>query len=170
MSKHGKRDVLVHFDEEKNEFVLYAVAVGDTKDIRAREFDGARLDLPYFLEMSPDQAEKILGETIFGLVDTFATKKTGIRPYEALAKERHNEDIAEWEISAKQGDPQAQYMLFIEYHSRALFNCDGAALTTAEEMLEAAAAQGYQNAVEAKSNWPLLRSAVEKKLKRTSSS
>ncbi len=166
MSKHGKRDVLIHFDEEKNEFILYTVAVEETKSIRSREFDGARLDVPSFLEMSPEEAERTFGGTIFSLVDTFSFKKTGIRPYEALNKERHKQDVAEWEVAAKQGDPEAQYMLYIEYHSRALFNCDEGALMKAEEMLEAAAAQGYQDAVASKQSWPSLKSAVEWKLKR----
>ncbi|AJQ94767.1 hypothetical Protein YC6258_02729 [Gynuella sunshinyii YC6258] len=39
---------MIHFDEEKNEIVLYTVSVDDTHNIREEEFDGARLDIPYF--------------------------------------------------------------------------------------------------------------------------
>jgi len=166
MSKHGKRDVLIHFDEEMNELILYTIAVEETKNIRISEFDGARIDIPSLNEMSPDDAESTFGATIFSLIDTFSFNKTGIRPYEALNEERHRQDIAEWEIAAKQGDPEAQFMLHIEYHSKALFDCDASSLSKAEEMLEAAVSQRYEPAVKMKESWPLLRSAVERKLKR----
>ena len=166
MSRHGKRDILVHFDEEKDELILYTVGVGDTKYIREREFDGARLNIPFLLEKSADEAEKSLGEMVFSLIDTFSLKKTGIRPYEALIGESHRLQVAEWKADAEKGDAEAQYMLFIEYHSRALFGCDPESLRKAEEMLEASVAQGYQRAIESKERWPLMRAAVEKKLKR----
>lgn len=166
MSKHGKRDILVHFDEEKNELVLYTVAVQETHDIRAKEFDGARLDIPSFLALSADDAERELGGTIFSLVDTFSQQKTGIRPYESLNEERHLQDVADWKNAAAKSDAEAQYMLFIEYHRAALFEHDGAALRLAEEMLEAASAQGYEEAVATKASWPLMRAAIERKLAR----
>lgn len=166
MTKHGKRDILIHFDEEENELILYSVAVEDTGEIRAKEFDGARLDIPYFLEMSADDAERDLGKTVFSLIDTFSYKKTEIRPYEAINAERHRRDIAAWELEASEGDAEAQYMLFIEYHSQALFNADVEALIKAEEMLEASAAQNYESAISKKENWPLMRGAVERKIER----
>ncbi|WP_428243510.1 hypothetical protein [Gynuella sp.] len=166
MSKHSKRDILIHFDEETNEIILYTVSVDDTNNIREKEFDGARLDLPFFLKKTADEAEKSLGEIIFSLIDTFSFKKTGIRPYEAINKERHKQDVAEWETAAKSGDPEAQYMLFMEYHSRALINNDSESLVKAEQMLDSSAAKGYSNAVKSKKHWPLMRAAIEKKLKR----
>ena len=45
MATHGKRDLLIHFDEDRIELIFYTVAVDDTKQIRAAECDGA-LDLP----------------------------------------------------------------------------------------------------------------------------
>ncbi|AJQ94766.1 hypothetical protein [Gynuella sunshinyii] len=103
---------------------------------------------------------------VFTLIDAFSFKKIGIRPYEAINKERHEQDIAEWETAAKTGDPEAQYMLFIEYHSRARTDGDSEFLKRAEEMLDASAAQEFSNAVESKKHWPLVRAAIEKKLKR----
>ena len=166
MTKHEKRDLLIHFDEEQNELIFYTVAVEDTKQIRAKEFDGARMDIPSFLEMSADDAEKALGGTVFSLIEAFSVTKTGIRPYEELAKERHKQSVADWETAAEKGNPEAQYMLFIEYHSRALFQGDAPALEQAEAMLMASAAQGYTEAIKAKESWPLVRAAAKRKLKR----
>ena len=166
MTKHGKRDLLIHYDEESNELIFYTVAVDDTKQIRSKEFDGARMDIPLFLEMSADEAEKTLGGTVFSMIEMSSTRKTGIRPYEELAQERHKKDVAEWETEAGEGDPEAQYMLFIEYHSRALFQADGFALERAEEMLNLSVAQGYPEAIRAKESWPRARAAVERKLRR----
>ncbi|MDD0841254.1 hypothetical protein [Pseudomonas sp. Gutcm_11s] len=166
MSKHGKRDILIHFDEDANEIILYTVAAAETKDIRAREFDGARLDTPYMLSMPADEIEKIFGATILSLIDTFSLKKIGIRPYEQLNAERHQREVAEWEIAAKEGDAEAQYMLFIEYHTRVLSLGNAAALELAEQMLEASANQGYADAVRSKEAWPEMRAAAERRLKR----
>lgn len=38
MTKHGKRDLLIHYDEDQNELIFYTVAVEDTKPIRAKEY------------------------------------------------------------------------------------------------------------------------------------
>jgi hypothetical protein len=166
VSRHGKRDILIHFDEEQGELIFYTASVDDTNNIREKEFDGARIDIPFLSEKSADEAEKLLGGMVFSLVDTFSFKKIGIRHYEALNEESHRQHVAEWEAAAKNGDAEAQFMLFIEYHSRALFNCDAESLKKAEAMLEAAVAQGYESAIERKEHWPLMRSAVERKLKR----
>lgn len=169
MSKHGKRDILIHFDEEKNEIILYTVAVGDTDEIRAKEFDGARLGTPYILNMPADDAEQMLGQAIFSLIDSFSLKKIGVRPYETLNEERHQREVAEYELAASQGDAESQYMLFIEYHTRVLSRGDASALKLAEQMLEAAANQGYADALKSKENWPVMRAAAERRLKRGTS-
>lgn len=164
MSKHGKRDILIHFDEESNELILYTVAVDDTRDVRAKEFDGARLDIPSLLAVSADDAEMALGSTILSLVDVFSFKKTGIRPYDALNEERHRQDIEDWKHAAAEGDAEAQYLLFIDYHHQALLGPDAIALRSAEEMLEAAATQGYKAAIKARASWPLMKAAVVRKI------
>ena len=166
MTKHGKRDLLIHYDEDRNEFIFYTVSVDDTKEIRSKEFDGARMDIPSFLEMTADEAEKTLGSAVFSVIETYSVRKTGIRPYEELARERHKQAIAEWEAAAKEGNSEAQYMLFIEYHSRALFQGDASALEQAEAMLMSSVAQGYPDAIRAKESWPMIRAAAERKLKR----
>ena len=167
MSKHGKRDLLIHFDEEKNDLVFFTVEEDSSAKIRATEFDGARIDVPHFKDMFPDEAERTLGETAFSLIDTFANDKIGIRDYETLNEERHRKYVADMESEAIAGDAEAQYMLFIEYHSRALFNSDAQSLKKAEEMLELAAAGGYEDAISSlENNWAQMRAAVERKIKR----
>jgi len=165
--KNVKRDLLIHYDEEKDEIVFFTVAENITAEIRRTEFDGARIDIPYFKEMKPEDAERTLGETSFSLIDTFSKNKIGIRDYESLNKERHKKDIAEWETAASNGDTEAMYMLFIEYHSIALFNADAKSLEKAKKMLELSAGGGYKEAISRLENdWSSLRDAVERKIKR----
>lgn len=167
MSEREKRDLLIHFDEDKNEVVFYTISESKASAVRAGEFDGARVDIPHYKEMTPDDAERTLGSTVFSLIDTFSKRKTGIRDYETLNKERHQQDVAAWEMEAASGSAEAQYMLSIEYHSRALFNSDRKALEKAEEMLNLAAAAGYPDAVSSlENNWPIVRAAVERKIAR----
>jgi len=167
MSKREKCDVLVHFDEEKNDVVFYTVEQSKTAAIRSSEFDGVRVDVPHFKEIPPEEAERSLGYTVFSLLDTFSKKKIGVRDYEAVNKERHLKDVAEWEIEAAAGSHEAQYMLSLEYHSRALFNSDRQALEKAEEMLRLAAAGGHLEAISSlEGHWPIMRAAVERKINR----
>ncbi len=167
MSEREKRDLLVHFDEETNELVFYTISESKAVAVRTGEFDGARVDIPYYKEMTPDEAERALGETVFSLIDAFSKRRTGIRDYETLNKERHQQDVVELETEAASGSAEAQYLLSIEYHSRALSNCDRKALEKGEEMLKLAAAAGYPDAVSSlENNWPTMRAAIERKLAR----
>jgi hypothetical protein len=65
VSRHGKRDILIHFDEEKGELIFYTVSVDDTKNIREKEFDGARIDVPFLSEKNAET--KSTGETRLGI-------------------------------------------------------------------------------------------------------
>lgn len=161
----GKRDVLIHFDESMNEIILYTVATEDALAIRSSEFDGLRVEISHLLQMPAADAEAALGEAVLSLVDRFSSCKTGIRPYESLAKDRHVHDISVWESDAGRGNAEAQYILFNEYYSRALSDGDAEVLTKAENMLEASAAQGYAAAMASKKGWLLMKAAAERRLK-----
>jgi hypothetical protein len=109
-----KRDILVRFDEGSDEIIFYAIDENYTKDMRAREFDGARADTNWLKGQSADDAEKSIGGTIFSLIDVFSIKKINIRNYKELNDKARDEYVSELELKSAQGDAEAKYSLFIE--------------------------------------------------------
>lgn len=166
MSRHGKRDILLHYDEENNEIIFYTVASERTSEMRKSEFDGARSDIVWFQAQSPDEAENSLGSMVFSLIDTFSEKKIGIRDYEALNQEAHRAYVKELEIEAKAKDPDALYSLFIEWHSKALREKSLNALEDAERLLKESAALGCKEAIDRLENdWGLMLEAARRRIR-----
>jgi len=167
MSKFAKRDILLHFDEEKEEIVFYTVDSEILTEIRNQEFDGARSDIKWFQEQSADEAEKALGSMAFSLMDSFSKKKLGIRDYEALSKKAHREYVAEIEEQAKTKDPEALYHLFVERHSRALQEKSIECLEEAEALLKESASLGFKEAQNRlKNDWQLMHGAALRSIQR----
>jgi hypothetical protein len=167
MSKFGKRDILLHFDEDVGEIIFYTVDSESAAEIRKREFDGARSDVKRFQEQTADEAEKALGSMVFSLIESFSLKKIGIREYEALSQEAHQEYVAELEAQAASGNPEALYNLFIERHSRALREKSLENLEEAEKLLRESAALGYEEARDRLENdWQLLQEAALRSIQR----
>ncbi len=167
MSKFGKRDILLHFDEEMGEIIFYTVDAERVAEIRQREFDGARSDINWFQEQTADEAEKALGAMVFSLIESFSLKKIGIRDYEALNQEAHQQYVAELEAQAASGNPEALYNLFIERHSRALREKSLESLEEAERLLRESAALGHEEARDCLENdWQLLQEAALRSIQR----
>jgi hypothetical protein len=165
MASFDKRDVLIHFDELSGEIVFYTVDCDDTAEIRKQEFDGARSNIASILQKSPDEAERDLGAVIFSLIDTFSSKKIGIRDYKSLNDYAHKEYVSDLEIESVDGSAEAKYYLFIEYYSRALFECDMSSLIRAELLLNESAAQGFRDAIERlDGDWALMKKTVITKI------
>ncbi len=167
MSKFGKRDVLLHFDEDSEEIIFYTVDSELLADIRSREFDGARSDIKWFQEQSADEAEKALGSMAFSLMESFSEKKIGIRDYEELSEKAHREYVAELEDRAKTKDPGALYNLFIERHGRALREKSIECLEEAEVLLKESASLGFKEAKNRLENdWQLMYGAALRSIRR----
>ena len=161
-----KRDLLVHYDEETQEVVLYSVNTAETSGIRAKEFGGVRPEVEYFKSMPPDEAETKLGGLVFSLLDLGSLKKIKIRPYEVEAEEAHAKSIEELEEKIKTNDPDAQYHLFMHLHSRAMKTYSFPDLERSESLLRAAAAQGHGDAKSSLESWPMLKSVAVRRIKR----
>jgi len=161
-----KSDVLVHYDEEKQSFIFYTVKSEDTTALRAKAFDGVSPAVAAFKEQPPEEAERMLGGMVFSLLDLGAIRKVMIRDYEAESRATIDQWVAEWEVAAAKGDPEAQFSLYMELHSRAVKSGLLADLQRAEELLFASAKAGYAQAREALENWPLLKDALERRIKR----
>lgn len=161
-----KRDLIIHYDEERDELVFHSVLAERTVDLRARSFDGVRPEVSFFNELPPDEAEQALGHLVFSLIDLNSAKKIGIRDYEGEADAAHVKYVAELEKQAKAGDVDSICHLALEMHRSAMSNYSLADLARAENLLMAAAAQGNEKAKEFAESWPMLKAAAERRIAR----
>ncbi|MBZ0105703.1 MAG: hypothetical protein K8H84_08740 [Sulfuricella denitrificans] len=161
-----KRDLLIHFDEENQQFIFYMVDTNKTAALRAEAFDGVRPDVAFFKEKTPDEAEKTMGSMVFSGLDHGSVHRVNIRDYKAESEAAMKEHIAELEVASRNNDPEAQYNLFMEYHSRTLRFGQRSDLQRAEELLLASANAGCTDAKMALEDWPLLKAAAERRINR----
>lgn len=164
-----KRDLVIHYDEDRGEIVFHSVPSDGTKELREKSFDGVRPEVSYFKGLAPDQAEQALGRLVFSLVDINSKKKIRIRDYESEAEIAHAQYVAELEERVKSGDIDATFHLAQELHRSALTKISLSELRRAEDLLTHAAQQGHEEAVEwLDSTWPLLKAAANRRIDRGS--
>ncbi len=165
MSITDKRDILLHFDEDREEIIYFTVDSKSIESVRNREFDGAKSDIKWFQDKDPDEAEKALGSMVFSLIDAFSMKKIAIRDYQSLNEASHQEYLSELEAQSNSNNPEAMYSLFIEYHSRALKEKSLAHLGESERLLNSAANLGHHEAKDhLEKNWELLKQVALKRV------
>lgn len=161
-----KRDLLIHYDEENQRFIFYMLDASETIALRAEAFDGVCPGVEFFKEKTPEDAEQTMGSMVFASLDHGSVNRVNIRDYKAESEEAMRNYVAELEGAAQNNEPEAQYNLFMEYHSRAMRNGTRADLQRAEELLFASANAGYSEAKKALDDWPLLKNAAERRIKR----
>jgi len=161
-----KRDLVIHYDEDSQKIIFYSTDISNTESIRAKEFDGVCPEVEFFKTQPPDLAEQKLGGMVFALLDLHSKKKVGIRNYAVEAEEAINQLIQKLEEEARHNDPNAQYHLFIHFHSLAMKNYSLPDLARAESLLLASAAQGHAEAKLSLENWPDLKAAAERRINR----
>jgi|GEM_PF-4602215 len=162
-----KRDLIIHYDEERGEIVFHSVATSETHALRATSFDGVRPEVAYFKELSPDEAEQTLGRLVFSIVDLNSNTKIGIRNYEAEADAAHAEYVIDLEKQARAGDVDAMFYLAKELHSSSMKTCALNDLHRAEELLTIAAQQGHEEARNwLESTWPMLKEIAQSRIDR----
>lgn len=162
----GKRDLLIHYDEDRGELIFHSVPVEGTVAVRANSFDGVRPEVSFLRGLPPDEAEQSMGRLVFSLIDLNSAKQIGIRDYKAEADAAHVEYVAELEEQASGGDAEAQYRLALEMHRSAMGNYSLADLNRAESLLMSAAAKGLEKAKETAESWSSLREAAERRIAR----
>lgn len=161
-----KRDLLIHYDEENQKFIFYMLDASETVALRAKAFDGVCPDVAFFKEKTPDEAEQTMGSMAFAALDHGSVNRVNIRDYKAESEKAMRKYVTELEAAAQNNEPEAQYNLFMEYHSRAMRNGNLADLQRAQELLFASAKAGYFEAKKALDDWPLLKDAAERRIKR----
>jgi hypothetical protein len=162
-----KRDLIIHYDEERGEIIFHSVPSPETIELRSKSFDGVRPEVSYFKGLSPDEAEQALGRIVFSIVDLNSDRKIGIRDYKAEADTAHLQYIAKLEEQVKTGDMDAIFDLSQEMHRSAMTNYSLADLCRAEQLLTHAAREGHKEARDwLESTWPLLKAAAERRIAR----
>lgn len=161
-----KRDLLIHYDEENQKFVFFLLEAANTLALREKAFDGVCPEVAFFKEKSPDDAEKTMGGMVFAALDHGSINRVNIRDYKAESEEAMKVYVAELEVAAQNNDPEAQYNLFMEYHSRTIRHGNSSDLQRAEELLLASANAGCAEAKKALDDWPLLKAAAERRINR----
>lgn len=161
-----KRDLVIHYDEVSQKIVFYTTDISNTEAIRAEEFDGVSPEVDFFRSLPPDEAEQKLGGMVFALLDLHSSKKVGIRNYAVEAEAAQAQWIQELEEEAKRNDPEAQYQLFIHFHSSATKNCSLSELARAESLLFSSAGQGFTDAILSLENWPEIKASAERLIQR----
>jgi hypothetical protein len=164
--KSDKRDLLIHYDEDRGVVVFHSVPTAGTAKIRSESFDGVQPPVDYYQSLPPDEAEMMLGGLVFSLIDLNSHKKIGIRDYAAEAETAHALYVQELEVRAKGGDPEAQHDLFVALHSAAMKHYSLPDLLRAEALLLASVGQGYGEAQRSLEDWPLLKAAAERRIHR----
>lgn len=155
-----KRDVLIHYDEEKDEIAFYTLDVAATARARANSFDGARLPLADLRKQGADEAERTVGSGIFSLLDAFSIRKAGIRDYESISNEEHLAYVAHLESLAAAGDADAQYHLAIELVRQARDTGDATLVEQADMHFQSAVEAGLEKAVKTVETWPRLMASA----------
>lgn len=161
-----KRDVVIHYDEEKQEIVFYTTDLSKTEAIRASEFDGMRAELSFLRAKSPSDAEQALGRTVFALLERGASVKFGIRDYAAEAEDARRAHIQQLERDVLTGSAEASYHLGIELHYSAMKHGSKDDLERAESFFHDAARAGYPQAEETLKQWPDLKDAALRAIER----
>jgi hypothetical protein len=164
--KNGKRDLVIHYDEENQKIVIYSTDAVNTEAIRAKEFDGVCPDVDRFKCQEPDIAEQDIGRIVFALLDSHSIRKIGIRNYKAEAEENNKQWIKELEEQVKKNDPDAQFHLFIQLHNQAMENCSINDLSRAESLLLASAAQGHAEAKSSLELWEVMKATAIRRIDR----
>jgi hypothetical protein len=162
----GKRDLLIHYDEDRGELIFHSVPVEGTEHLRANSFDGVRPEIEFYRGLPPDEAEQALGRLVFSLIDLNSAKKIGVRDYKAESDAAHVEYVADLEEQAKADDEDAKYHLALEMHRSAMSNYSLPDLVRAEHLLMAAVDRGHAKAKETAQSWPSLKAAAERRIAR----
>ena len=108
---------------------------------------------------------------IFALIDTFTAEKLKIRDYKALSDIKHREYISELERESENNSAEAKYHLSVDFHARALRECDIECLNEAELRLRSPAELGWPEAeFRLSNNWVLMKRAALRKIERSNKS
>lgn len=141
-----KRDLVIHYDEEKGVVICYSTDTSNTQNIREKEF-GLEVAVSVYKNAGSDEAEKMMGAGIFSLLDLHSISPIGIRDYKELSNSFVEENQEQLESAAQSGNAEAQYCLAIEWFTEGVRNGDLDQIEQAEVWLKRSADSGFPDAV-----------------------
>ena len=142
----AKRDLVIHYDEEKDVIICYSTDISNTQKIREKEF-GLEVAVSVYKNAGNDEAEKMMGAGVFSLLDLHSNSPVGIRDYRELSKSFAAESQEQLESAAHSGNLEAQYSLAVECFTEGVRNRNIDQITQAEVWLKKAADGGFSDAV-----------------------
>ena len=141
-----KRDLVIHYDEERNVVICYSTDISNTQKIREKEF-GLEVSVSVYKNVGSDEAEKMLGAGVFSLLDLHSNSPIGIRDYRELSDNFDEESQEQLENAAQSGNAEAQYCLAIECFTEGVRKRNIEQIEKAEVWLKKAAESGFPDAV-----------------------
>lgn len=157
-----KRSLVLHYDEENDQIVFFSVPASEA--LALRKDSGSEIPLSEFRAVSPDEAERRVGEGVFHMFDCFAVRKTGIRDYAGNFEKDIEAMIAELEAKPTDGDGQILSDLSVLYRDLAMRRKSWDLMKKSEVLTRTAAAAGVESAVHALENWELLENAFKRRI------
>lgn len=142
----AKRDLVIHYDEERDLVNCYSTDISNTQKIRENEF-GLEVPISVYKNLGSDEAEKMMGAGVFSLLDLHSISPIGIRSYRELSDQFSGEGQEQLEIAAQSGDAEAQYCFAIECFTEGVRNRSVDQIEQAEVWLKTAAANGFADAL-----------------------
>lgn len=137
-----KISLLIEYDEAMQEIRFCELSVDGKRSL------AIKVPLSLYRERGADQAERVMGETVFTFIDRWANVKIGLRDYESEARERLASMRGAITTLAEQGNAEAQYHLAIELFTSGVRNRSLKQIDEADAWLRKAAANGAMDAVE----------------------
>lgn len=151
------RDIVVHYDEAGGKIVVSTIEHSLTAPLLLKALPLESL-IDTFKAKSPDEAERVLGASIFALLDLSSHTKIGIRDYSETSAEWEDEIADELKSKAAAGDVTAQFELAMEAITEGLRMKSRKRMDEADALLKRAVAGGNAEAVEYFANlWPALK-------------
>lgn len=138
----SKKNLLIDYDEAACEIRFFEVSLDGKKSL------AIKVPLSLYQEQSPDQAERLMGETVFTFFDQWAHIKMGLRNYVEDSKRSLATGHADIEKLAQQENADAQYQLAIDCFTVGVSNRSAGDIERAESWLQKAAANGSREAVD----------------------
>lgn len=141
-----KRDLIVHYDEERDILVTFSTDAKNTEAIRQDEFP-LEVPLEILREVTPEEAEMKVGAGILSLLDLHSKKRLGIRDYRAEARRGQSEALRQLSAEVAAGSAEARYQLALERIASGMRDRIWTHIEEAENLLREAAQMGHGDAI-----------------------
>ena len=158
-----KHSVVLHYDEAKDELVVFSIPSDKALDLR----NGAGFELPLSVlrRLEHNEAERRVGGGILHLVESFSGTKLGLRDYEAQSLRELEQMIADAEKEPDAQTPQGQFGLAVLYRDLALRKKSADLMAKAKVLTQASAKGGHADALFDLENWNIYERQFDRRVR-----